>query len=395
MKKKRLYIAILILLIAIGGTFYALRGKKDKVGYKTVKVERGTIAAAVLASGTVNPVVLVAVGSQVSGTIQKIYVDFNSPVKKGQVIAQIDPATFQAEVAKARANYKNALANQEQRRVQVIDAKRTLDRYRDLIQKELISQSEVDTAETNYQSALAALHAAEAAVLQARAALDLAESNLGYTTIYSPVTGIVVSRNVDAGQTVAASFQSPVLFTIAQDLTKMQINTSVDEADIGVVKVGQKATFTVDAYPGETFIGKVLQVRSAPQTVQNVVTYDVIVNVDNPMLKLKPGMTANVSILIDQQQDVIKIPTAALRFQPPAEELKKFAREIPKGALVWKMLPQKQLKPVTVKLGITNGQFAELLEGDVKEGDVLAVETISFKGKPGNKNKLPHGFRAF
>ncbi len=352
------------------------------------------ITSTVMASGTLNPVVLVSVGTQVSGTIQKIYVDFNSPVKKGQVIAQIDPPLFRAEVDRSRANYRSALANLEQGQVKVTDAKRTLDRYRQLIQNGLIAQSEADTAETNYQSALATLHAAEAAVLQSRAGLDLAESNLGYATIHSPVTGIVVSRNVDVGQTVAASFQSPVLFTIAKDLTKMQIDTNVDEADIGVVRLGQKATFTVDAYPGKTFIGKILQVRNAPQTIQNVVTYDVIVSVDNASLQLKPGMTANVSILIDERPNVIKVPAAALRFQPPQQESKRFKQEIPKSPVVWMVLAEKKLRPVPVKLGITNGQYAELVEGNLKEGDLLAVEAISPAQKSAG-NKTQPGLRLF
>lgn len=393
MKKKRFYIALLIFLIAIGVVFYALKGEKDTVGYKTVKVERGAIASTVLASGTVNPVVLVSVGSQVSGTIEKIYVDFNSRVEKGQIIAQIDPAVFQAEVEKARANHKSALANLEQKQAQVTDAKRTFERYRELMKNDLVAQSDVDTAETTYQSASASFRAAEAAVLQAKAALNLAESNLQYTTIRSPVNGIVVSRNVDAGQTVAASFQAPVLFTIAKDLTKMQVDTSVDEADIGVTKPGQKATFTVDAYPSETFVGKVLQVRNAAQVVQNVVTYDVIVSVDNSSLKLRPGMTANVSILIEERSNVIKIPTAALRFTPPEGERKKGARETPKGPLVWKLRPDNRLEPVAVKLGIANSQHAELLKGNIAEGDLLATETLS-TGKKSEANKSPQ-FRPF
>jgi HlyD family secretion protein len=341
----------------------------------------------------VNPVVLVSVGSQVSGTIEKFYVDFNSRVEKGQIIAQIDPAVFQAEVEKARANHKSALANLEQKQAQVTDAKRTFERYHELMKNDLVAQSDVDTAETTYQSASASFRAAEAAVLQARAALNLAESNLRYTTIRSPVNGIVVSRNVDAGQTVAASFQAPVLFTIAKDLTKMQVDTSVDEADIGVTKPGQRATFTVDAYPGETFVGKVLQVRNAAQVVQNVVTYDVIVSVDNSSLKLRPGMTANVSILIEERSNVIKIPTAALRFTPPEGERKKGARETPKGPLVWKLRPDNRLEPVAVKLGIANSQHAELLKGNIAEGDLLATETLS-TGKKSEANKSPQ-FRPF
>lgn len=390
MKKTTRYATSTLLVVAVLAAILLVgRNNNNDVKYKVERVERGDIASKVLASGTVNPVILVSVGSQVSGTIQQIYVDFNSPVTKGQVIAQIDPAVFRAEVEEARARYESTLAGRQQKEVQVLDTKRTLDRNKELMNGDLIAQSELDTASTNYHSALAELQAAKAAVLQAQAALDLAESNLRYTTIYSPVTGTVVSRNVDVGQTVAASFQAPVLFTIAQDLSKMQVNTSVDEADIGVVKTGQEAAFTVDAYPAKAFVGTVTQVRNAPQTVQNVVTYDVIVSVNNPDLKLKPGMTANVSILVYQKNNVLKIPSAAARFQPPEKE-KKNHKDLPRGPLVWKVLSENRLQPVQVKLGIADDRYTELTSGDLKEGDLLAVELIEEK----KKDKAP-GFRPF
>ncbi|MFH1148106.1 MAG: efflux RND transporter periplasmic adaptor subunit [Pseudomonadota bacterium] len=392
MKKMTRYATSVIFVLAVAATVLLVgKSNNNDVKYKLGRVERGQIASKVLASGTVNPVLLVSVGSQVSGTIQKTYVDFNSPVTGGQVIAQIDPAVFRAEVEQAHARYESALAGKKQKEVQVLDTKRTFDRNQELLNRDLIAQSDLDAASTTYQSTLAELQAAKSAVLQAQAALDLAESNLRYTTIHSPVTGTVVSRNVDVGQTVAASFQAPVLFTIAQDLSKMQVNTSVDEADIGMVATGQKADFTVDAYPGKTFAGTVAQVRNAPQTIQNVVTYDVIVSVNNPGLKLKPGMTANVAILVDRKNGVLKIPSAAVRFQPPEKELMKH-KGLPKGPLVWKVLPENQLQPVQVRPGITDDKYAELISGDLKEGDSLAVEIM--EGKKKDKDKAP-GFRPF
>ncbi len=236
-----------------------------------------------------------------------------------------------------------------------------------------MQRSDLDTAETNYETANASVSAAKSQVAQTEAALNLAETNLRYTKIVSPVDGIVVSRNVDVGQTVAASFQTPTLFTIAQDLTKMQIDTSVDEADIGKVKVGQDVEFTVDAYPDITFKGKVWQVRNAPITVQNVVTYDVVINVDNPELKLKPGMTANVSIIVSIKKDVLKIPNAALRFKP--SEKGPTAPE-KKGPGVW-ILEKDKPKRIPVSLGISDGNYTELATGKISEGQELIVESLT------------------
>jgi RND family efflux transporter, MFP subunit len=281
---------------------------------------RGEIVSSVTATGTVNAVTTVLVGTQVSGTIKTLYVDFNSPVKKNQLIAQIDPATFEAQVEQAKANLFSAKANLDKSEATVIDAKRTMERNRELVSENLIAQSDFDTAETNYETAKASVSAAKAQIAQTEASLKFAETNLQYSRILSPVDGVVISRSVDVGQTVAASFQTPTLFTIAQDLTKMQIDTNVDEADIGKVSVGQKVDFTVDAYPEITFKGTVWQIRNAPIIVQNVVTYDVVIKVDNPELKLKPGMTANVSIITSFKKDILKIPNAALRFMPQEEE---------------------------------------------------------------------------
>jgi HlyD family secretion protein len=365
-------VLVLVLGGAAGGGYLYYEGQQQPPRYLTATVERGAIATTVNATGVVNAVTTVQVGSQVSGTIQKLFVDFNSLVKEGDVIAQIDPALLSTKVAQARANVASALAavqvaqattinakaavetaqanaesaraNIEKAKVALADARRILERNKEMARKSLIAQNELDTAQAAYDGAAAQLKASEAQleattgqlksasaqqrlaaaqelaaaaqVDQTKAALQAAELDLEHTTIRAPVNGIVVSRSVDVGQTVAASLQAPVLFLIAQDLTQMQVDTNVSEADIGRVRVGQKVTFTVDAYQNITFTGEVTQVRNAPITVQNVVTYDAVVQVANPDLRLKPGMTANVSFLVAERQDVIKIPTAALRFQP-------------------------------------------------------------------------------
>ncbi len=375
--KKIVIISGIIIVIAIAG-FILFRGNGNEPKFKTDKIIRGDIEMAVTATGTVNPVTTVLVGTQVSGTIKELYVDFNSHVKKGQLIARIDPALFEAQVNQAKANFLSAKANLEKAEATLVDAKRTMGRNKELFSKNLVARSDLDTAETNYETANASVSAAKSQVAQADAALNLAETNLRYTKIVSPVDGIVVSRNVDVGQTVAASFQTPTLFTIAQDLTKMQIDTSVDEADIGKIKVGQDVEFTVDAYPDITFKGKVWQVRNAPITVQNVVTYDVVINVDNPEFKLKPGMTANVSIIVSIKKDVLKIPNAALRFKP-AEKGKTAAQQ--KGSGVW-ILEQGKLKRLLISIGISDGNYTELVSGGIKEGQELIVESLTKSKTP-------------
>jgi HlyD family secretion protein len=323
-------------------------------------------------------VTTVLVGTQVSGSIKNIYADFNSPVKKGQLIALIDPAIFEAQVNQAKANLLSAKANLEKTEATLIDAKRTFDRNKQLFSKNLIARSDIDTAETNYETSRAQVTASKAQVAQVEASLRIAETNLRYTRIISPVNGTVVSRNVDIGQTVAASFQTPTLFNIAQDLTKMQIDSSVAEADIGKIKVGQPVEFTVDAYPDSPFHGSVSEIRNAPITVQNVVTYDVVIKVDNPELKLKPGMTANVSITISIKKDVLKIPNAALRFKP-AEKGKPAVQQ--KGSGVW-ILEQGNPKRIPVSPGISDGNYTELVSGGIKEGQELIVESLT---KPNNQ----------
>ncbi|MGH7909492.1 MAG: efflux RND transporter periplasmic adaptor subunit, partial [Thermodesulfobacteriota bacterium] len=310
MNKKKLYIVVVIIGLLLIGFLY-LRNEKGEAKYITAEVERGYVSEVVTATGTLNAVVTVQVGSQVTGKINTLNADFNSEVKKGQVVAEIDPDPFQARVdrekaslAAAKASVSTARANLEKAKVDLEDALRSLKRTKELFIRGIISENDRDVAQARYDSALAEVKAQEAShenalaqVEQAKANLKSAESDLSYTKIISPVDGIVISRNVDVGQTVSASLQAPTLFVIAENLTKMQVNASVVEADIGKVKVGQNTTFTVDAYTDKKFTGEVTQVRNAPITVQNVVTYDVIIGVENSDLKLKPGMTANVSIL--------------------------------------------------------------------------------------------------
>ena len=358
------------------GVYFYTKGRANTPNYRVTKVERGPLTAAVSATGTLNPVVTVQVGFQISGQIQALYADFNSPVKKGQIIARIDPETFEAKVNQAKAELEAARAAVLNQRAQVeraradvdnaraalavakaqtakaqvavLDSKRDLGRRMDLLRQELIAQSEKDTAQAAYDSAVAQAEAtaaqeqaqtsgiqaavaqlkvaeaqlenALAQVRQKEAGLQQAQVDLDRTRIYAPVDGVVVTRNVDVGQTVAASLQAPTLFTIAQDLTQMQVDTNVDEADIGRIGLEQRVTFTVDAFPRQTFTGRVIQIRKGPQVVQNVVTYNVVVSAQNTELKLLPGMTANVKIVVDQKESVLKIPNAALRYRPQGVE---------------------------------------------------------------------------
>lgn len=363
----------LIVLLAIGLVLRKCRSGSGQ-HFQTVAVARGPITQAVTATGTVNPVQNVQVGSQVSGNIQKLFADFNSIVKAGQVIAQIDPVVFQANVNQAEGELANAKAGLDLAR---LNATRT----QALVAKQNSAQSDLDQV-------MAALHQAEANVKIKEGALQKAQADLDHCTIASPIDGIVISRNVDVGQTVAASLQAPVIFTIANDLAKMQIDANVAEADVGGVEIDQDVEFTVDAFPSRTFQGKVVQVRNAPITVQNVVTYDTVIGVSNPELKLKPGMTANVSIVSAHRDDALKIPNGALRFRLPNENSTPAARRDPstggsrqasgKQATRGERRPERSVyvlapgesKPtrVTIKTGISDGIATEVLEG-LKEGD--------------------------
>jgi len=369
---KKILIGIIILIIIAAGVFVLFRDKEPEIKFRTINVSKGDIREIVTASGTVNAVTTVLVGTQVSGTIKHIYVDFNSQVKRDQLIARIDPAIFEAQVEQARANLLSARANLEKADAALVDAKRTFDRTKELYQRNLIARSELDTAETNHETSKAQVEVAKAQIVQTEAALRLSGTNLRYTSIVSPVDGIVATRNVDVGQTVAASFQTPTLFTIAQDLTKMQINTNVDEADIGKIKMGQPVEFNVDAYPEIIFNGKVWQIRIAPITVQNVVTYDVVIKMDNPELKLKPGMTANVSILTAVKKDILKIPNAAMRFRP-SDKNKVNAQQ--KGFGVWQLVNGEPNR-IPVSAGISDGSFTEVISGDIREGQEIIIESL-------------------
>src|SRR2546425_3494030 len=301
MKRFFPWIALIVGLLIIVFVVRQCRSR-SAANYQTATIARGPITQAVTATGTLNPVVNVQVGSQVSGNIAKLFADFNSQVKAGEVVAQIDPATFQATVMQAEGDLASAQAGLEL-------ARATAARTQDLVKKQNSSQADLDQAMAN-------LHQAEANVKIKQGALEKAKVDLEHCTIVSPIDGMVISRSVDVGQTVAASLQAPVIFAIANDLTKMQIDSNVAEADVGVVSVDQSVDFTVDAFPTRTFHGKVVQVRNAPITVQNVVTYDTVIGVSNSDLKLKPGMTANVSILVAHRDNVLQIKNAALRYRP-------------------------------------------------------------------------------
>jgi len=408
MKKYLVILAGLILTGGIVGYFYYKRA--PEVSYKSAKIERGTIVSTVAATGNLSAVTTVQVGTQVSGTIQKLYVDFNSLVKKGQAIAEIDPSLFNASVAQSQGNYLSAEANLQKAKVTLVDAVRTFNRYKKMLADGIISQGDYDATETAVQSSAAAVKAAEGALAQSRGSLMQSKTNLRYSVIRSPVDGVVISRAIDVGQTVAASFSTPTLFTIAQDLTKMQIEVSVDEADISRIQLHQKASFTVDSYPEQTFRGEVIQIRTAPVITQNVVTYVVVVNVDNSDLKLKPGMTANVSIEVARKDGVLKLPPAALRFKPKTKgdeaktkgsgERNGANRQRPaagatdhgggkpggrKGGSGQQVYILKEGKPVAVpvKTGIANNSSIELVEGDIKDGDEVIIEQIG--GDSGKK----------
>jgi len=318
---KKAIIAIVLLALAGGGgyAYYKYRKKAPEPTVMTATVSRGDIADTVGATGTLQAVTTVQVGTQVSGTIQELHADFNSLVKKDQVIARLDPSLFETQIEQARANLIRAQADVERLKVSLDDAKTKQNRARELAARQLIPQSELDTAEVNTRSVEAQIRSSQAQVTQAEASLNQNQVNLDHTVIRAPIDGLVISRNVDVGQTVAASMQAPTLFILAADLTKMQVIANLDESDVGRIRPGQKVRFRVDAYPTEEFLGSVAQVRLQPIVQQNVVTYATVIDVPNPELKLKPGMTANVNVEIARRTDIIRIPNAALRFRPTPE----------------------------------------------------------------------------
>jgi HlyD family secretion protein len=459
MKRRLLWIGLIVVVAGaiIGGYLYT-QGIGARPAFRTVAISRGPLTAAVSATGTLNAVITVQVGSQVSGQVKELFADFNSVVKKNQVIARIDPDTFeakvnqtkaqvdaarasvlnqQAAVEKTRADLENARAALAAARAQtaksqvtVVDSNRTLGRNRDLRQRGLIAQADEDTAQATYDSAVAQFEASKAqeraqgsAVTAAEAQLRVAEAmlknavaqvaqnvaaqrqaqvDLDHTFIRAPVDGVVVGRTVDVGQTVAASLQAPTLFTIAQDLRNMQVDTNVDEADVGRVKLGQATTFTVDSFPGRTFSGEVVQIRKAPLVVQNVVTYDVVVSAKNPEQRLLPGMTANVRILIAQKDGVLQVPNAALRFRPPGVEAVERERPARPGVgpgagsrggapsgRVWILGPDGKPAEVSLQLGIGDGTYTEVVRGELKEGHLVIVGVALPGDRPSTTGAAP------
>src|SRR5689334_2366613 len=426
-----------VLLAAIGLLTAFKYESKNTPQYFTEKVQKGDIQNVVQATGTINAVTTVQVGSQVSGTIQSLSADFNSHVKKDQVVAQIDPSLFKgallqakADLADARANLVAAKANLEKAKAASAQAKLDFDRYTALANEGVVPTQQLDTAKATYQTDAAAVGAAQAQVTQAAAqeqqksaAVTVAQTNLDHTIIRSPIDGTVVARSVDVGQTVAASLQAPTLFTIAQDLTKMQVYVSTDESDVGSIHAGQNVNFKVDAFPTQTFRGKVSAVRLNATTVQNVVTYTTVVDFDNPEMKLFPGMTAYVNIPVATANDVVKVPNGALRYKPDLNATDISALLQKQGitdtsnhtgrkgssatqqkpqaqattAVVWKLNGQKQLEPVQVKLGITDHtttEVAQVLKGALNPGDQVVTGAASATKSASNTNSALGGARS-
>jgi HlyD family secretion protein len=432
---KRALTWLVVLAILVGGGFFAWKYKASHKAppytFQSEAVGRRHIVGKITATGTLLATVTVTVGTQVSGRIQKILVDYNSPVKKGQLIAKIDPLLFQAALEQSHANFLQAQAQLESSKAQA-DLTQKLYARQLLLQKDnLAAQQDVDTAQTNAAVAVANVAVAKASLAQAQASLHQAETNLDYTNIVSPIDGIVISRSVDVGQTVAASLSTPTLFTIAQDLRKMQVNTNVSEGDVGRLEQGMEATFTVDAFPGRKFSGKIGQIRNAATTTQNVVTYDAVVDVDNSDLKLRPGMTANTTVIYDEKSDALAIPNTALRFHPPpeiadalpaghgrgrhrgsetgagggaldagAEERRRAWRErhassgsgsearepgdatdeAKEAKVVW-IENGERLTPVRIRTGLTDGSYTEV-KGDALAEGALVVTDVTSNTKP-------------
>lgn len=381
--KKRILISIsaLIAVVFVSGFAFYFSKHRDS-GYVTVPAKVDTIVEAVEASGTVNPVNTVDIGSQVSGMIKDIYVDYNSKVTKGQLLAQIDPSLFQAQVDKARGDLEAARSNKAKIQAMLVYDKKNYERYKRLYEKNYVAKSDLDLAEATYKSDLAQIAAAQGTINQAQATLNNNLTNLRYTKIISPVDGIVVSRAVDVGQTVAASFQTPTLFQVAQDLTNMQIEVNVSEADIGKIKKGQEVEYTLDGYADSVFHGKVTEVRIAPTTVSNVVTYTVIVDVDNKDQKMIPGMTANASIITNKSENVICVPTDALKFTP--KEITGGKKYKEQG--LWILRNNKPTR-ISIETGAKDSDRTEIISKELKENDRVIIS------KKGDKDKTAQGKR--
>ena len=433
MKKKIVWIVIALVVVAgvvLGLTVFG-KGKNGKVEYRTETLGRGDIEALVVTSGTLNPIETVDVGAQVSGKIEKLYADFNSVVTKGQVVAELDQEPLLMKIQQNEANYKSRVASLERSKVSLQTAGKAYERAKSLFAKELISIEEMDASEANFLNAKSDLVSSEATLAQAKSTLDLSKVDLGYSVIKAPVDGVVITRKVNVGQTLQSNYAAPVLFQVATDLTKMKVECSVDESDIGKVKEGQKVRFTVEAYPNQNFDGVVQQVRFSPETVSNVVTYTTIVNVDNPEKKLLPGMTATVSIIVGEAKNVLRVSNAALRFTPtlPAEELQAIMKESaermmakrqaeggqpgapaggaapaagsapaaqggqrtfnrpgggqaggaarPQAPRVWMQGQDGKWSMVFLRTGVQDTSYSEILRSDLKEGDVIVAGLMS------------------
>lgn len=400
------WITALVVLAAVGsGVAWWFTRSRAPTGpaFITATVDKGNVVGKVTATGTVSALVTVQVGAQVSGRIQSLGADFNDKVKKGQVLAKLDPELFEATAAQARANEKAADANLARAKAQAADSQRKLGRARQLAEQHLVALADLDAAQADADMTTASVAAAEASLLQAKASRQQAEVNLTYTTVKSPIDGTVISRAVDVGQTVAASLSAPTLFTIAENLARMQVDTNVAEADVGKLRERLEASFMVDAFPNRPFKGIIRQIRFAPAVVQNVVTYDAVIDVDNSELLLRPGMTANVTFTWERADDVLRLPNAALRFR--LDETGKWARDAgsprdrpkdPSMKAVW-VLKDNAPSRVMVKTGLTDGSFTQVLEGQVAEGDQVIVDKPSDPSSapksPGGGQQGPGGMR--
>lgn len=371
--KKTGMVAALAIVAVVAGWWWSSKNTPAEPQYRTEAADRGDISAQVSANGTLNPVVLVNVGTQVSGTVRRIEADFNQQVKAGQVLAELDPALFQAALAQSRASLANAQAQLELAEANAV-------RMQTLFRQEFVSRQELDQAMAERAQA-----AAQVRLTQAQVTRD--QTNLGFTVIRSPVDGTVINRQVDVGQTVAASFQTPTLFQIGKDLTRMQIDSTVSEADIGLVKVGQPVKFLVDAFPDTEYSGAVRQVRLNAKTEQNVVTYNVVVDVANSDLALMPGMTANLQVMVEARSNVLRVPTTALRFRPQTDSAVEGAGKR-RGAAVYVLVDNKPVR-VAVKTGISDKVFTEIVSGELKVGDAVIVADLSAKKDSGSS--MPRG----
>ena len=377
MKKKIILIIISLIIAALLLlTAKKLIGSKDE--YVTVPLKKATIIKIIEASGTINPVQTATVGAQVSGKITGVYVDFNSPVTKGQLLAEIDTSLFQASVDQQRASIENSKAQLRRLEATTNYDKLMYERYKNLLKKGYVSKAEVDQLEATYLADVANIQAQKAQIKQSEASLRTAESNLGYTKIISPVDGVIISKNVEVGETVASSFQTPELFSVAEDLTEMQIEANVSEADIGNVSVGQEADYTLDGYPNETFKGHVDQVRLSSTNTSNVVTYTVVISVKNEDLKLKPGMTANVSIVVGKKENILTAINPALKFTPLGKDVKYDTQGI------WVLKNNKPTR-IDIQTGVYDDSKTEIISNELKEGDMVIIgrkgmETSTAKG---------------